>query len=184
MQSCGCGAAGVSSLGSLIVQAHTDWATGILRRGIQMCRISWECDGLWLTYCTCRLGSSEHGLCPHCTQVLSCGKQKVQALGSDDLKGRISTICIWLPDSLVAAQRPLQSAMREQLLLLVIQTICLSEWTNSTLQVHLSFLHKEPMQMARHQTLRRQKLGDWNSTPSRITSMTSLQTSRSSFSFS
>lgn len=49
--------------------------------------------------------------------------QKVRTLSSDDVKGRIGPICIWLPDSLVAAQRPLKSAMREQLLLLVVQTI-------------------------------------------------------------
>jgi len=58
-----------------------------------------ESNGLQLTSCTCRLRSSECGLCPHHMSVLSSGKQKVQALRSSAVEGRISTVCIWPPDS-------------------------------------------------------------------------------------
>lgn len=78
---------------------------------------------------------------------------------------RISIICMSLPDSLVccvvAAQRPLQSTVGEQLLQLVIQTTCscvrmdqqLSEGTSV-----FSFLHKEPKETTGDQSLRREKL--------------------------
>lgn len=95
---------------------------------------------------------------------------------------RISIICMSLPDSLVsyvvAAQRPLQSTVGEQLLLLVIQTTCccvrmdqqFSEGTSV-----FSFLHKEPKETTRDQSLRREKLDNWNPNPSWMASTTSSQ---------
>lgn len=50
--------------------------------------------------CARRRRSSKPGLCPHRTRVLSRGKQKARARGSDGAKGRV-----W-----VAAQRPSQTA--------------------------------------------------------------------------
>lgn len=79
--------------------------------------------------CARRRRSSKPGLCPHRTQALPCGKQKAR---SDGAKGRV-----W-----VAAQRPSQTAGGEQLLLLVLQTLCLDVRMNQQLlQVRLSFLH-------------------------------------------